>query len=80
LDQSRRFDARRNTVPKAASANEVAHLRDRIMDDLTPMMTFAAAIGKSKRSVQRMARIGQIEIVRLGVTPFVKISSARKAA
>jgi hypothetical protein len=62
------------------SVEEVARVRDRILQDLAPVPVFAEAIGKSIRAVQRMAKAEQIEIVRYGATPYVVIGSTRKAA
>jgi hypothetical protein len=64
-----------HTVP----ADEVAQLRDRIMENLAPVPTFAKAIGKSIRAVQRMAKSGQIEVIKYGQTPYVRLGSVRKA-
>jgi hypothetical protein len=66
-------------MPNTA-VDEVAQLRDRLMEDLAPLPTFAKAIGKSKRAVQRMAEQGKVQLVRYGATPYVVLSSARKAA
>jgi hypothetical protein len=71
-------DAGENLVPHNNHADtdpvaEVAQLRDRIMRDLAPVPVFARAIGKSIRAVQRMAKAGQVEIVRYGATPYVRL-------
>ena len=62
------------------NTDEVARVRDRFLQDLAPVPVFANAIGKSIRSVQRMVKAGQIEIVKYGATPYVVIGSTRKAA
>jgi hypothetical protein len=76
------LDAGENLMPQHCNNAdpEVAQLRDRLMRDLAPVPTFARAIGKSVRAVQRMAKAGQVDIVRYGSTPYVIIGSARKAA
>jgi hypothetical protein len=50
------------------------------MENLAPVPTFAKAIGKSIRAVQRMAKSGQIEVIKYGQTPYVRLESVRKAA
>jgi hypothetical protein len=62
------------------STDEVARVRDRLMQDVAPLPVFAKALGKSIRTVQRMAKAGQVEIVRYGQTPYVRLGSVRKAA
>jgi hypothetical protein len=67
-------------MPQPTDPREVAQLRDKIFEDLASLPTFAQALGKSVRAVQRMAKAGQVEIVRYGATPYVVLGSARKAA
>jgi len=67
-------------MPNTVVVDEVGRLRDRPMEDLAPLPTFAKAIGKSKRAVQRMAEQGKVQLVRYGSTPYVVLSSARKVA
>jgi hypothetical protein len=59
---------------------DVAKLRDRLMEGLAALPTFAEAIGKSKRAVRRMGKLGQIDIVKFGGTAYVRLESVRKAA
>jgi hypothetical protein len=57
--------------------SEVASVRARLMTDLTPLATFAAAIEVSTRTVERMEERGQIALVRFGRNRFVVLGSVR---
>ena len=65
-------------MPQPTDPREVARLRDKIFEDLTSLPTFAQALGKSVRAVQRMAKAGQVEIVRCRRDAVRTSSSARR--
>ncbi len=57
----------------AARDPEIAELRARILEDLTPLPSFAKAMNKSVRAVQRMVRAGQVRARRFGSSTYIEV-------
>jgi hypothetical protein len=67
------------TVPDHTDADEspaVAAVRNRLMDGLADVNTFATALGKSRRRVQQLLAEG-LPHIHYGQTPYVQIDKAK---
>jgi hypothetical protein len=65
--------------PDADMATQVAALRAQLnLDDLVPIRVFAAAIGKSQRTVERAIARGELRAARFGNELHVSVSHARE--
>jgi hypothetical protein len=67
------------TIPDHTEADEspaVATVRSRLMDGLADLDTFATALGKSRRRVQKLLSEG-LPHVHYGQTPYVQIDKAK---
>ena len=60
-------------------ATDVAAIRSAMLNDLASIEVFAAAVGRSPRTVCRMVAERKIPIIRIGRTPYVIVSRARDA-
>lgn len=61
------------------TSNDVTAVRAALMHDLAPVDVFAAAVGKSVRTVLRYIAQKKVPTVTMGRTPYVVISQAREA-
>jgi hypothetical protein len=62
-----------------APLDEVETARREFMAGLAPVGVFAEAIGKSKRTVERLIAAGELPIIKVGRTPYVNVAGARAA-
>jgi hypothetical protein len=68
-----------SSLSEADKVAQIAALRASLnLDDLVPISIFAAAIGKSQRTVERAIARGELRAARFGNELHVSVSHARE--
>jgi hypothetical protein len=68
------------TAPASkTTSDEAAAIRQAFLTGLAPIPDFAKAMGKSKRTIQRLVAIGALPVVTLGRTKFINITASCKS-